>query len=564
MNEVLSPSGVESEERPEQEQEQQEQLSKRNDKQSPRQSATSDLGAQSPAAAQKIPPARPAASSAGRKGIAASSSSSISALASSSLLSSVTSGSSKRSQVNHRPSPGQARNPIVQSHAIASRPPLAASSSNAFPASLSTQQSEQELQQRMRSQLSPLSQPSGSVGPAFTSARESFSTMMTLEPRLRSTPSEQRGMDPALSPPRKQTPPHHMPAKQQPRRASHGDIFGIPAPNGASASAVGAAGPRSFKRSATAAHRRARDPTIVPIAAAPGEEQVHHFQEGVEAPSDVVSASSSIAGAGGLSRARHDALPIAAAAPTASPDESALAARSAPVAPATLAAASMTEQSVLSHAVSAPQPQVDKQNLMAHSRDRPHLTIVTSSVQPSPRSPALSRQQSGRGARTPHSLTRAAELEAESVVSSPLRTNRRDFLRRLVAQNPLMVVMGDDFRAAAALSLKALKQLASAGSEDARSVVQRELERGISDAEAAQCLALIAAFEERATDKMQSLLELMQTAFVSVGKRLDVPVPQAHMHELGRAMTNNLAVVEATRAPSKDGVTPSQARLDFM
>lgn len=142
------------------------------------------------------------------------------------------------------------------------------------------------------------------------------------------------------------------------------------------------------------------------------------------------------------------------------------------------------------------------------------------------------------------SLTDSVAREAAATAASPMRSHKMDFLQRLVAQNPLMAVVSDDFRVCARLSLQALRTIAERGEDGARQLLQQALSAGISDAEAAQCLGLVSAFEERLDDKLQSLMEYLQTSFVSIGKKLAVPLLQAHMFELGRAMTKNLAVVE--------------------
>jgi hypothetical protein len=152
-------------------------------------------------------------------------------------------------------------------------------------------------------------------------------------------------------------------------------------------------------------------------------------------------------------------------------------------------------------------------------------------------------------------LLDAVQQEAAAVANSPLKSNRMEFLQRLVAQNPLMAVVSSDFRVCARLSLQALCQIADSGSDNARVILEQALSVGVSDAEAAQCMGLITAFEERLDDKLQSLTEYIQTSFVSIGKKMDVPLPRSHMFELGRAMTSNLAVVEAEQGISQPSVS---------
>jgi voltage-gated potassium channel Kch len=159
------------------------------------------------------------------------------------------------------------------------------------------------------------------------------------------------------------------------------------------------------------------------------------------------------------------------------------------------------------------------------------------------------------------SLAIAASKEAARVAVNPLRSAKRDFLARLVGHNPLLVVVSDDYSLAARLSLQALLSL-TADVRGIRADLIRVLEKGATDEELQHCIALIAAFEERMEEKVQSLLELVQTSFVAVGKRLDVPIPKTQLRVLGKAMNANIAVLEEGDAGQSEHSQTSSRRLD--
>ncbi len=150
----------------------------------------------------------------------------------------------------------------------------------------------------------------------------------------------------------------------------------------------------------------------------------------------------------------------------------------------------------------------------------------------------------GMHSRAASSALHAAAADAQSASASLAASTRRDWLSRLVSQNPLMVAISGDFRESARLSLRALAEL-TAELDSSRQAVLTALSAGVSDAEAAECLALVAAMEERVGGKLQSLLEFAQTSVVAIGKKMAVPLPAEHMAALGRAMNANIAVLGA-------------------
>jgi len=150
---------------------------------------------------------------------------------------------------------------------------------------------------------------------------------------------------------------------------------------------------------------------------------------------------------------------------------------------------------------------------------------------------------SGGGAAGPRSLAQSAADEARSAAGSVGRSMRRDWLRKLVSDNQLMVVVSPDFRVCASLSLRALASLVKEVDTSKRELVRALAEHGADDAETAVCFALIAAFEERIGQKLQSLTEYLSTSIVSIGRKMDVPLPTQHLAELGRSMNANIARV---------------------
>lgn len=154
--------------------------------------------------------------------------------------------------------------------------------------------------------------------------------------------------------------------------------------------------------------------------------------------------------------------------------------------------------------------------------------------------------------RAPSSAMQAAADEAKAASASLAGATRREWLSRLVSQNPLMVAVSGDFRESARLSLRALAEL-TAEFDSSRLAVMTALSAGVSDAEAAQCLALVAAMEERVGDKLQSLLEFAQTSVVAIGKKWSVPLPAEHMAALGRAMNANIAVLDEGESTTRRG-----------